>query len=1344
MTKLIGFGGGGGKGGGGGGSGGGASEDPNTLRSTQYATVLDALSEGPIYGLVNGAKSIFFDKVALQNEDGTYNFNNATFGYTTGDIASNQSAASAVTGDASSVESTTSVGVQVWQATPIIRTVTQSNVDHIRVTISTPALTNTDTSNGHVSGNTASFIISIQSDGGGFVEVISDSFSGKTTSKYSRDYLIPVSGSGPWDIKVSRTSNDDANTFSQSQTWFDEYTAIISTKLEYRHTAVAGISIDARQFSAIPTRAYDVKGIILNVPSNYDPITRSYSGTWDGTFKLAWSDNPAWIFYDLLTNPRYGLGAYIIPYWMDKWQLYTIAQYCDALVPDGFGGTEPMFTCNLYLKDRQDAYKAIQDLASVFRAITYWAGGAISVVQDAPQDPIQIFTPANVIDGAFNYQGASSKAMHTVCLVTYADPNNWYQANVEYVQSDEDVAKYGVIQTSITAIGCTSRGQAHRLGKWLLYSEKLESETISFRAGMDAIYCYPGAIIQTSDPVRAGNRMGGRVLGVSSNLLTLTIDAEHEYVSGMAPTITVMLENGVSYTGNIVSSSGNNVVLSQPLPSAITPNAMYLISQTNLEPEIWRVISVSETGDGNQIEISAVAHNPSKYGYIENGYNLTTPSISSIYTPPTIPSNLSVFSSWYVVTGVAVGIGLTVSWSGTGNLWNIQYSINNGQTINQLVSTASFDISNVSVGDQYTFTITAISASGVRSLSESIQYTVLEPSQSTAQLSALNARTVALNTTSQTFNYDDGGKNPSPATATITATCFGTTETPYYEFLLGGTTLQNSTSNTCTFTAPSNISLMPEQVTVNLREGSLNSQIQATDFITLIGLSPSKSSIVGALTNEAYIVSADSQGNVSSFASAGGLFEVWSGQTLVSASAIQFSVVSVKNLSITIDQTGSYAIQGMSSNSATATLQAVYNGVTITKVYSIAKSLAGAQGVAGVAGTPATVYSKATLYQWSTSQPANPNGESTYIWGTGVNTNYTGGNNWSINAPSNPGIAGIQLWTATIPVSAPAGTSSTTVSWSSGFTILVYSQNGLNGASGLQTAYPSIYQWALTIPNAPSGNAVYTWSSSSIDTIPQGWSISPGNSPSPGFTLWDASVNLVDKASNSTTAFNWSSAAIKSIGYAGTNGVNGAPGAAGVAGASGQQGASAITCYARIANNPNPITGNITTTSNNLPSPSQDASAWGLGASWSLIDPSPSSTNTLYQANGIYNPATNQTIWSTPFISSLKVGSLSAITTNTGNLNVTGQISSGSASIVNGSFAGSGLLVLPDGEFALGGQNGNLEFDGNNMSLNLVGASSLNIRTNTNNISGMVITSQAIKVFDESGQLRVQIGNLSV
>ena len=720
MSIIQGFG--GGKGGG----GGGGTEDPNTLRSTQLATVLDALSEGPIKGLANGAQSVFFDKVPLQNASGTYNFNNASFGYTTGDIGSNQHASSAITGDLSNVEATIPVGVQVWQASPIVRSVIQPNVDHIRVTISTPSLVTTDTSNGDVHGTSASFIIELQTNGGGFVQVVSDTFSGKTTSKYSRDYLIPVSG-GPWDIRVTRTSADDPNTYTQSQIWFDELTTVISTKLEYRHTAIAGISIDARQFSAVPTRAYDVYGLIINVPSNYDPIARTYTGTWDGTFKLAWSNNPAWVFYDLLINQRYGLGSYIDPTLVNKWELYTISQYCDQLVPDGYGGQEPRFTCNAYITNDQDAYKTMQDLASVFRAIVYWASGAISLVQDAPSDPVQLFTAANVIDGSFQYQGASSKAIHTVCLVTYKDPNNWYENNVEYVQDDEAVAQYGVIKTQINAFGCTSRGQAHRLGRWLLYSEKLESETITFRAGMDAIYCYPGAIIQTSDPNRAGSRMGGRIHSVSSDLKTLTLDAPIPSNVTGALNIQLMLQDGSIYSGLVSSSSNNTITLSNALSTSPVSNAVYLISSANVNPETWRVVSIGEVSDGNIIEISAVSHNPSKYGFIEDGYNLVTPNISSINAIPADPINLSAYLSRYVIDYGIAGYRVTFSWTAIASYFIVSYQKSNGQIVTTTQDQNSIDIDGAQIGDVYTLKVTAVSGVGKTSNPSTLIYTAENP-----------------------------------------------------------------------------------------------------------------------------------------------------------------------------------------------------------------------------------------------------------------------------------------------------------------------------------------------------------------------------------------------------------------------------------------------------------------------------------------------------------------------------------------------------------------------------------------------------------------------------------------
>ena len=723
-------GGGGGSGKGGGGSGSAPSESPDTLRSSQQAFVMDALCEGPIVGLVNGAQSIYLDKTPLQNLDGSYNFNRATFGYTTGDLASNQAAMSQLTGDAGSVEATTAVGIQVWQATAIVRNVTTPNIDALRVTLSVPSLTYQDPSSGNISGTSVEYTIDIQNNGGGFVTAVIDTISGKTTSRYSRSYFIPLTGSGPYDVRVTRLTPDSGATYLQNQLWFDEFTAIVSTKLEYRHTALVGMAIDAQQFSAIPSRAYDVKGLVINVPSNYDPIGRVYSGSWNGTFKLAWSDNPAWCFYDLLTNGRYGLGDRLSSASIDKWQLYAIGQYCDAWVPDGFGGQEPRFTCNLLLQSDEDAWRVVQNMASIFRSMVYWAAGAIAVVQDAPSDPVQMFTPANVINGAFKYQGSSLKTRHTVALVSWNDPNDWYQQKVEYVQDDAAVAKYGVIKSQITAFGCTSRGQAHRVGQWLLYSEQLETQTVTFRAGMDGVYLYPGAVIQTSDPTRSGKRMGGRIVnsngGTSVELTQVTLDSPFVATAGMPLTLQLVMPDGTMVSSAVETVNGALVNLSSPLPQVPLANAVYLLVESDITPELWRVVTISEV-ETNQLEISAVAHNPSKYGFIENGFTLSQAQTSNLSAIPAIPTNLTATVSRYVIDIGVAGLRLNLSWSGSANSFLVTTQKVNGPATTVSQNQPSLDVENVDQDATYQFSVVAVSALGFASQAANLSVTVTPP-----------------------------------------------------------------------------------------------------------------------------------------------------------------------------------------------------------------------------------------------------------------------------------------------------------------------------------------------------------------------------------------------------------------------------------------------------------------------------------------------------------------------------------------------------------------------------------------------------------------------------------------
>jgi predicted phage tail protein len=382
----------------------------------------------------------------------------------------------------------------------------------------------------------------------------------------------------------------------------------------------------------------------VKVPSNYNPTTRAYTGAWNGSFKIAWTDNPAWCFYDLLTNARYGLGENIDPAQVDKWTLYQIARYCDQLVPDGFGGMEPRFTCNLYLQGREDAFKVINSMASIFRGMIYYADGEILFSQDAPTDAVALFSPANVIEGMFTYQGADRRARHTAVLVSWNDPGDMYRQKIEYVADPEGIARWGVVQTELLAVGCTSQGQAHRMGRWLLFTEQHESETVSFRAGMDAVRCAPGDVIKIQDPVRSGVRRSGRVVASTTN--TLTLDAPVEMQPGISNTISVMLTDGTIHEANVAYTAGpvSTISFTPAATTAPAPGAMWVMASTALVPEQWRILSVTEV-EPSIVEVNALYFNPGKFAAIENGITLDPIPSSSLNSRPGPVTNLTAVRS---------------------------------------------------------------------------------------------------------------------------------------------------------------------------------------------------------------------------------------------------------------------------------------------------------------------------------------------------------------------------------------------------------------------------------------------------------------------------------------------------------------------------------------------------------------------------------------------------------------------------------------------------------------------------------------------------------------------------
>jgi hypothetical protein len=684
-------------------------EAPDNLRSKQVARYVDVISEGEIIGLKDGLKSVFMNETPIMNKDGSFNFKDVSLYQRLGTV--NQDAVP----DMSTTEFEVAVGAEVKHDTPLVRSITQANVKAVRVTLGFPQLTEQNMENGDLNGSSVSISIQVQTNGGGYVDAANDIITGKTTSRYQRAYMIQLAGDGPWDIRVVRTSPDSTSSAISNKTFWDTMTGIIPTALAYPNSALVAMRIDAANFSSIPNRAFLIRGLVVRVPSNYDPDARTYSGLWDGTFKLAWTNNPAWCFYDLLTNPRYGLGQWVKPELVDKWNLYSIAKYCDTLVPNGKGGMEPRFTCNLYLQARADAYQVIQNMASIFRAITFWANGTIFSVQDRPSDAVAQFNQANVVDGVFTYAGTSLKARHTVALVSWNDPDDFYRQKVEYVQDDDLVNQYGIIESPITAFGCSSQAQAHRLGKWMLATERFTDETISFRTGFDGLVVYPGAVFQVTDPNRAGQRMGGRILAHDSQYVVL--DSVLPLNSGHAYRITVTAADGTLQTKGVMSwelnDDGTSTVLrlSESLTAVTVENAVYIMTDLNtLVPELWRVTTMSDDGSGIAT-ISGTKYVPDIYDNVETGIIIDPRPTTTINTKPATPTNLAATVSMYRVDGQPAGLRVLLSWTSNAGRFRVSWRRQGTSWKSLEVYEATHELENVDAAS-YDFMVVAISTTG--------------------------------------------------------------------------------------------------------------------------------------------------------------------------------------------------------------------------------------------------------------------------------------------------------------------------------------------------------------------------------------------------------------------------------------------------------------------------------------------------------------------------------------------------------------------------------------------------------------------------------------------------------
>lgn len=599
-------------GGGGGGGGHTPYEAPEFGRSKQAVRIVEIVSEGEVKGLVNGVQSVFLDNTPIQNKDGTYNFSNVEaegrIGIQDQDILEGFNTS----------EKEISVGTQVRKNTPLTRTVSDGKVSRLRLTLGVQSLFSQN-DQGDTHGASVTMNITIGQ------RVIPLTINGKYSSQYLRQIEIDNLPPTPFTVRVERIDEDSKSQRLQNNTIWASYTEIIEMRLAYPNTALVGIKFDSDYFSSIPNRTYDVYGIIVQVPSNYNPETRAYNGTWDGTFKTAWSGNPAWVLYDLLKNKRYGFGRRLGDFAVDKWALYNVAQYCDQLVDDGFGGKEPRFTCNAWITEQRQAYDVINDICSIFRAMPVWNGREFTVIQDRPADPVWTYTNANVDKEGFTYSYSAMKARHNEIHVEYANAQNNYEKDVICVSDDDLIRRYGLNVKKVTAFGCTSRGQAYRTGRWILETEKLETRTVTFTVGAEGLMHVPGDIILVADNDYAGTQLGGRVLSVANKVVTL--DREVPFKSGEQ---FLYYNQDAQVTGIKVIDvlDGNRIVLDKA-PTGLTEYGVWLRHGEKVQPQLYRALSIKEESKG-KYTITALQHEPQKEAIVDSGAHFEPVSFSEV------------------------------------------------------------------------------------------------------------------------------------------------------------------------------------------------------------------------------------------------------------------------------------------------------------------------------------------------------------------------------------------------------------------------------------------------------------------------------------------------------------------------------------------------------------------------------------------------------------------------------------------------------------------------------------------------------------------------------------------
>lgn len=1039
-----------GHGGGKSGSSSSFSEAPDSLHSTSYARVLDLVSEGEILGLANGLRSIYLNQTSIQNADGTSNFKGVTVDFRTGTQDQDYIAGFP------DVENEVSIGTELKYGTPWVHSIENTQLSAIRITLAVPSLSKADTSNGNIGGYEIDYQIELSTDGGAYAVAISSSFNGKTTSEYQRTARIdlPPATTG-WQIRVTRlTPNANSSTISDT-TNIVSYTEVIDAKLRYPMSAIVGVQVDATQFRSVPTRAYDLFGRIIQVPSNYDPVAHTYSGVWDGTFKPAWSNNPAWVFRDLILHDRYGLGDRITAAQVDKWALYKIAQYCDQMVPDGKGGTEPRFTCNLYLQTQNQAYAVLQDIASIFRGISYWGAGTIMASSDMPSDPVYVYTAANVIGGKFTRTGSKLSTRYTVALVTWNDPSDFYAQKTEYVEDQDGIARYGIRQVQLTGFGCASQGQAQRAGRWALATSRLETEGISFDVGMDGAIALPGQIVRVADPSRMGRRMGGRIRAVNGRTLTL----DKAPTVNVGDTLTAVLPSGVSETHAVASVSGDAVTINADWSTAPMVQSVWSVDSTELSAPLFRVLSVTEK-DSTTFTITAVQHEPGKYDYVENGIAITSPPQTgldlSTQAPPASVSLSGYTVSLNDVQKLALQVGCApvpgaVAYEGAYRRGNDNWM----PLARQPGST--FDVVDVLEG-VYVAKLAAVNSAGVVSVE-----TLSAPTQISKDGSSKNAA-IILTADAPAFHTDASGTTTSPSSIKFTATLIAL-DGPVTFSVVGGT-LTNVTATTATL-AYSDVTAASVVVTA-----------QVTEYGTTFAADARVSKVQDGAAGQNGLQAATAR-----------LYQWSIGVPAKPNGSSVYTWATNSNGNYTGSDGWGTSI---ASNPGTPLLKLYVASVAMTASAGISSSSVSYANASvdawsqnGAAGANGVQSAAATVYQWAATIPAGPAGSATYTWSSSSFGAAPSG--WSLTSGSSPS-PGMTLWAAKVVITDSAANSTTSFNWTAA-SISAVGSAGTSGSAGASyvTAYcasatptatsaPAATSGKTSLPADNSGGITGTWS----------------------------------------------------------------------------------------------------------------------------------------------------------------------------------------------------------------------------------------------------------------------------